>query len=64
MSEINDRESGMRIRFVKEWEITPDPEPLRCDGYMCEDGQIRFLISRDGGKTWEPNGDPLPIPKP
>lgn len=27
MSEIRDKESGMRIRFVKKWDIIPDPNP-------------------------------------
>lgn len=51
-----DPESGISVRFVDKWDVTPDPAPNRCDGYMCEDGQIRFMLSRDGGKTWKPNG--------
>lgn len=56
---VTDRQAGISMRFVRQWDITPDPAPLRMDGYLEEDGVIRFMVSHDGGKTWEPNGEPV-----
>lgn len=53
------RGNGMRIRFVDKWEPVKSEIGNRWDGYMCEDGQIRFMLSRDGGQTWEQNGAPV-----
>lgn len=56
--EVVDHESGMRVRLVKQWNAGSDLG-YRADGYICDSRQIQFFVSRDGGKTWEPNGQPI-----
>jgi hypothetical protein len=52
---VADKETGISMRFVREFDVVVDQNPVRMDGFICDDGQMRFYVSRDGGQTWELN---------